>query len=161
MHIITNTNTLVVLFKSVALFNEKNVSNYQIKVNWTPTSFGGRLTVFGNNQNNSALLPTIKTTHYVQYPYSGKLSWWGVVRIQQISCDARLTNGNERSSLDNVSIACRQEAASMSDCDNRLQGHPRDDRRGERATEIGRTPAETDHRAGPTLHQDPHIITIQ
>ena len=46
------------LFKSVDLFNEKNMSDYCIKVNRKPTSVGGRLTVFGNNRNNTALVLT-------------------------------------------------------------------------------------------------------
>ena len=50
-----NTSTLVALFKSVNMFYEKNMSDYWIKVNRKPTGFGGRLTVFGNNQNNTAL----------------------------------------------------------------------------------------------------------
>ena len=34
----------------------KTMSDYWIKVNRKPTVFGGRLIVFGNNQNNSALI---------------------------------------------------------------------------------------------------------
>ena len=49
-----NTSTLVALFKSVELFNEKNMSDYWIKVNRKLTGFGGRLTVFGSNRNNTA-----------------------------------------------------------------------------------------------------------
>ena len=67
-----NTSTLVVLFKSVDLFYEKNMSDYWIKVNRKPTGFGGRLTVFGNNRNNTALIQTLKIFPRILYSINEK-----------------------------------------------------------------------------------------
>ena len=42
------------------MFDEKNMSDNWIKVNRKPTAYGGRVIIFGNNQNNTAL---IQCTH--------------------------------------------------------------------------------------------------
>ena len=44
------------LFNSVDLFYEKYMCDYWIKINRKKTGFGGRLTIFGNNWNNTALV---------------------------------------------------------------------------------------------------------
>ena len=44
------------------MFHEKNMSGDWIKVNQKLTGFGGRLTVFGNNQNITAL-------HLIHHPF--------------------------------------------------------------------------------------------
>ena len=66
-----NTSTLVSLFKSVDLFYEKNMSGCWIKVNWKQTGFGGRLTVFLNNQNNTALINTQMAIVFVLFFFFG------------------------------------------------------------------------------------------
>ena len=47
---------------------EKYISDYWIKVNWKPTGFGGRLTVFGN----TALMPTF-VLHGVHLMYAWQI----------------------------------------------------------------------------------------